>query len=318
MTVSAPAPKVGEAIPELARVTDLAHWNRYAAINDEFIPIHMDPADARAAGQPDVFGMGNLRLGYLHAALDDWLEHAGDIAELGCQFRGMNFKGDALRAGATLTNVETRDGLATIDLDLAVTNQDDVNTTPGTAQVVLFEDGRPRMPEPRPPTAPASGLSPGVYLDEKTIGWLGRSTEARESLPVGANEIRRWSMATHYPEQAPSRYYDEAAAEKGPWGGLVAPRDFNPFAWMQGTDWGIPWMRSIGTEPGSRVLNGGQHNLYFERIRPGDVITSRACLADTYEREGRLGTMVFLVTETRWSNQRGALVRIGRNTGIYY
>lgn len=318
MTADPHAPVVGEAIPELVRVTDLAHWNRYAAVNDEFIPIHMDPADARAAGQPDVFGMGNLRLGYLHAVLDDWLGEAGDIAELGCQFRGMNFKGDELRAGATVTAAGGHEGLATIELDLSVVNQEGANTTPGTARVVVFGGGSPRMPEPPPAGAPPADRSPGVYLDPRTLDWIGRSTPPRKSLPVGANEIRRWAMAIHYPEAAPARYYDEAIADKGPWGGLVAPRDFNPFAWMQGEDPGIPWMRGIGTEPGSRVLNGGQHNLYFERIRPGDVITSQARLADAYEREGRLGTMLFLVTETRWTNQRGGLVRIGRNTGIYY
>ena len=311
-------PKIGDEIPELGRVTDLAHWNRYAAINDEFIPIHMDPADAKAVGQPDVFGMGNLRFGYLHAALDDWLDGAGDIAELGCEFRGMNFKGDELRAGATVTAIETRAGITTIDLDLAVINQDGMNTTPGKASVVLFEGGKPRIPEPPPGPAPASGLSPGVYLDERTIELVGQSIEPYRSLPVGANDIRRWSMAIHYPEKSPARYYDEAVAKQEAWGGLVAPRDFNPFAWMQDAPQGMPWLRGMGTEPGTRVLNGGQRNLYFERIRPGDVITSQACLANAYERKGRLGTMLFLITEMRWTNQKDELTRVGYMITIYY
>ena len=42
--------KAGDEIETFVRTTDLAHWNRYAAINDEFIPIHMDPADAQAVG----------------------------------------------------------------------------------------------------------------------------------------------------------------------------------------------------------------------------------------------------------------------------
>ena len=73
--------RIGDEVPALVRVTDLAHWNRYAAVNDEFIPIHMDPDDAKAAGQPDVFGMGNLRFGYLHAVLEDWL---GDAVRGSC------------------------------------------------------------------------------------------------------------------------------------------------------------------------------------------------------------------------------------------
>lgn len=311
-------PKVGDSVPPLVRTTDLAHWNRYAAINDEFIPIHMDPAAARAAGQRDVFGMGNLRLGYLHAALDNWVGNEGDIALLGCQFRGLNFKGDELVAGGRVTAVETRDSLRRVDLELSVMNQAGENTTPGRASLVLFDGGKPAMPEPPAAPQPSDDLSPGVYLDAETIEWIGKTTPPQISLPVGENDIRRWSIAIHYPETSPDRYYDHEIAAKGPWGGLVAPRDFNPFPYMRGGRVGIPWMRGMGTEPGTRVLNGGQRNLYFERIRPGDVVTSQSALAGAFEREGKLGTMLFLETETRWTNQHGALVRIGTMTTIYY
>jgi acyl dehydratase len=66
------------------------------------------------------------------------------------------------------------------------------------------------------------------------------------------------------------------------------------------------------------VLNGGQRSRYFAPIRPGDRLTSVASLANAYEREGKLGTMLFLVNETRWTNQDGQLVRVGNRTTIYY
>jgi len=310
--------RVGDEIEPFVRTTDLAHWNRYAAVNDEFIPIHMDPADARAAGQPDVFGMGNLRLAYLHNALYDWLGGRGAIAELSCQFRGFNFKGDRLAARGTVTAKEERDGAKLAHFDIGVFNQRDENTTPGSATLLLFDGGKGHtLPAPAE-TASHAVTEPGVYLDEKTIEWIGCTTEPVIALPVGANEIRRWAIATYYPERPPMEFYDERIAEKGPWGGLVAPPDFNPFAWMLDRRCASPWMRGIGTEPGSRVLNGGQQRHYFSPIRPGDVITSVGSLANAYEREGRLGTMLFLVSETRWTNQRGELVRIGRGTLIYY
>jgi acyl dehydratase len=309
---------VGETLAPLVRKTDLAHWNRYAAVNDEFIPIHMDPAAAQAVGQPDVFGMGNLRLGYLHALLDDWLGDAGDIAELSVQFRGFNFKHDELSAKASVTGKEEAGGCRLVHFDLAVDNQRSENTTPGKATVVLFQGGKPAMPD-APPASPPAHPRPGKYLDAETIAWIGRPTEPHESLPVGAQEIRRWAMAIHYPEKAPDRYYSEAVAARGAWGGLVAPRDFNPFAWMQGQTLNrMPWMRGIGTTPGHRILNGGQSSRYFQRIRPGDVITGQLSLEDAYEREGRLGTMLFLITRTRWTNQRGELVRLGQMITIYY
>ena len=40
--------KVGDEIPKWVKQTDFMHWNRYAAVNDEFIDVHMDAAAARA------------------------------------------------------------------------------------------------------------------------------------------------------------------------------------------------------------------------------------------------------------------------------
>ena len=308
----------GVETPVFERTTDLPHWNRYAAVNDEFIPIHMDAGAARAAGQPDVFGMGNLRLAYLHNVLHDWLAGAGGIVELSCQFRGLNFKGDRLTAFGRVTGKREEDGARFVDLDIGVVNQDATETTPGSASVLLFEGAKGQIPVAREPSALPEVLEPGVYLDDDTIAWLGRATPPVDSLPVGANDIRRWAVAVYYPESPPMEFYDDAAAAAGPWEGLVAPRDFNPFAWMIGRPNAQPWMRAIGTEPGTRVLNGGQRRWYFAPIRPGDVITSTGCLANAYERDGKLGTMLFLISETRWTNQRGELVRIGNATTIYY
>ena len=53
-------------------------------------------------------------------------------------------------------------------------------------------------------------------------------------------------------------------------------------------------------------------------MRVGDVITNNVTLIDTYEKPGRLGTMLFLVDEARWTNQHDELVRIGQRTSIYY
>jgi acyl dehydratase len=205
-----------------------------------------------------------------------------------------------------------------VHLELGVENQRGEETTPGEATVLLFESGRARtLPDPRP-LPPPERPAPGKYLDQATLSWLGRATDPVTALPVGANDIRRWAIATHPPEPAPPEFLDEKVAERGPWGGLIAPRDFNPFAWLGNPGRGEPWLRGMGTAPGTRVLNGGQRSRYFAPIRPGDVITSVASLANAYEREGRLGSMLFLVNETRWTNQDGVLVRVGNRTTIYY
>ena len=142
MGVRSAGTSVGAVVPPFVRTTGLQNWNRYAAVNDEFIDIHMDDESARAVGMPGVFGMGNLRIAYLHNMLRDWVGDGGDIAEFRCEFRGTNLKGDTLTGHGAVTDVAGR----LVSLDLGVTNQDGVETTPATATVVVFEDGGPRCP----------------------------------------------------------------------------------------------------------------------------------------------------------------------------
>jgi hypothetical protein len=107
---------IGDALPIFERETDFANWNRYAAVNDEFIDVHMSSQAAQAAGQPDVFGMGNLRVAYAHALLHDWLSNRGDVAQFACQFRQLNFRGDVLRVHASVTGKQQVDGHRLVDL----------------------------------------------------------------------------------------------------------------------------------------------------------------------------------------------------------
>src|SRR5262245_65717798 len=129
---------------------------------------------AQAAGQPDVFGMGNLRIAYAHNLLHDWLDGRGDVAEFGCQFRGLNFRGDELTTWGRVTALEPRGGLQCADVEIGVLNQAGDETMPATATVVLF-DREARMPD-APPTPEAPSRGARVPLDEATIACLGGPT----------------------------------------------------------------------------------------------------------------------------------------------
>jgi acyl dehydratase len=305
------------ALRPYVRTTGFANWNRYAAVNDEFIDIHMDPDAAKAVGMPDAFGMGNLRIAYLHNLLHDWLDGSGDIVELRCELRGLNFKGDVLTCHGTVAGERSVDGHDLVDLEIGVRNQEGVETTPGSATVVRFraEAAMPLLPAP---TAASGAAEPGTFLDAATIGKVGRTLGPVAAPPVGANDIARWAIATYWPEPPPAPFLDRAAAEKGPWGGVVAPRDFDPFAWMPKRPWSGDWLWGMGTEPGKRVLNGGQRNVYGAPIRPGDVIAVAHRFVDVVERETKRGPMVFFTSEQRWENQDGEPVRVGETTTIYY
>ena len=71
-------------------------------------------------------------------------------------------------------------------------------------------------------------------------------------------------------------------------------------------------------QPYSAGLDGGSEWEYFEPVRPGDRITHTVRITDLFEREGRLGNMLFVISEGRFVNQFGTLVALERSTGIHY
>lgn len=129
---------VGDSMPAWSRKTDFMSWNRYAAVNDEFVYIHMDDEAGRAAlNEQGAFGMGNLRYAYLVNSLHDWIGEGARIHEVGCQFRAINQKNDVLTVTGKVTDKKVENGENRVYLDMNVVNQKGEATCPGTAIVVL-------------------------------------------------------------------------------------------------------------------------------------------------------------------------------------
>lgn len=129
--------KVGDRLPPFVRETGFHNWNRYAAVNDEFVPIHMDDEAGRNAGYPTAFGMGNLQWAYLHNLLRSWIGEDGDILELSCQFRGPNIKGQTVTAHGVVAGVSEEAGRRVVDLEVWTEEQNGSKLAPGTAKVAL-------------------------------------------------------------------------------------------------------------------------------------------------------------------------------------
>ncbi|MDQ1424418.1 MAG: hypothetical protein QOD72_1916, partial [Acidimicrobiaceae bacterium] len=123
--------EVGDEIPPFQRETDLMHWNRYAAVNDEFVYIHMDDEAGKAAGQGGAFGMGNLRWAYVLNSLRAWAGDEADVRQLELQFRAVNHKGDVLRTSGKVTEKKQEDGEHLVVVEINVLNQNDEKTAPG-------------------------------------------------------------------------------------------------------------------------------------------------------------------------------------------
>jgi acyl dehydratase len=129
--------KVGDELPVFQRATGFHHWNRFAAVNDEFVPIHMDDEAGQAAGYPSAFGMGNLQWAYLHNLLRQWLGDDGRILSVNCQFRSANIKGQVVTAHGTVTAVRDEGTERIVDLDVWTEEQNGTKLAPGQATVAI-------------------------------------------------------------------------------------------------------------------------------------------------------------------------------------
>ena len=133
---------VGDDLPAWSRTTDFMNWNRYAAVNDEFVYIHMDDEAGRAAlNEQGAFGMGNLRYTHLLNALRDWIGDEAEIREAAVQFRAINQKNDTLTVTGKITDKKVEDGENRVYLETNVVNQQGDATCPGHAVVVLPNRG---------------------------------------------------------------------------------------------------------------------------------------------------------------------------------
>ena len=123
---------------------------------------------------------------------------------------------------------------------------------------------------------------------------------------VEKGEIIRFARAIGDPNPL---YSDEVAARRGPHGGIIAP---STFLHAYGA-------ARVGFEyPAGVGLDGGSEWEYFEPVRPGDRITVTATIADIFEKQGRVGKMVFIKSDIEYVNQFEELVARRRSTGIFY
>ena len=69
-------------------------------------------------------------------------------------------------------------------------------------------------------------------------------------------------------------------------------------------------------EYGKGWLNGGNRFEYLAPAMIGDRITATGHVADVYEKSGSTGTLLFIIFETNYVNQRGEKVATLRGTMI--
>ena len=126
----------GDEVPPLRRRSEPAAWNRFAAVNDEFVDIHADDEAGRRAGFPRAFGMGNLQLAYLHAMLRDWLDDDGRILALRCRYRRPSLGGTDVIARGVVRSV-SGDEPPIAELEIWTEDEHGTRLSEGVARVAI-------------------------------------------------------------------------------------------------------------------------------------------------------------------------------------
>lgn len=124
---------VGAELPPFVRETGIENWNRFAAVMDEFVPIHMDDEAGRTAGFPTAIGMGNLQTSYMHNLLRGWLGDSGRIDTFTIQFQNPNLKNTTVTARGVISAVEGD----SVTVDLWTEDNNDRKLATGQAKVTV-------------------------------------------------------------------------------------------------------------------------------------------------------------------------------------
>jgi acyl dehydratase len=126
---------VGAPLPTLTWTAGFEVWNRFAAVNDEFVPIHMDDAAGRAAGYDGAFGMGYLQWSWVHDVLRAFAGDRGRIDRVQGSFRAPSLKGAMVTAGGTVSAVSTEGDRQVVEVEVWTRTEDGTTLFPGTASV---------------------------------------------------------------------------------------------------------------------------------------------------------------------------------------
>ena len=137
--------------------------------------------------------------------------------------------------------------------------------------------------------------------------FVGYVKEFSDGQPIEEGMIKRFAEAV---EDENPLYYDTEFAQKSSFGGVVAPPTF-VFEWNHHeaqADISLP----------ERLIRAGNEYEFIRPLRLGDIITCKSRISDVYQKQGQSGTMVFIICESSYTNQRGELLGIQRSSYIVY
>ena len=135
------------------------------------------------------------------------------------------------------------------------------------------------------------------------------------SVEIEKGAIRKFAQAIG--DQNPL-FQEESIANESYTNGIIAPPTF-----LRSVDAACALLDTeskidIIPEHFNARVDGGSEWEYFGHVRPGDTITVSKTIQDLFERSGRMGEMLFVVSIIKYVNQLNELIATQTTTGICY
>jgi acyl dehydratase len=144
--------QVGQEIPPVVKgPMTTAHIMRWSASMENWHRIHYDKVYAMEHDKlPNVVVNGSWKQHVLMQVVKDWAGLGGWAWKVAFQYRDMDLPGDVITAWGKVTKKYEARGLGFVELEIGLKNSREVESTRGTAVVVLPKRGGPPVPYPFP------------------------------------------------------------------------------------------------------------------------------------------------------------------------
>lgn len=132
---------VGSEITPLVKQPTTRQLVMWAGASGDYNPIHYDKDLAQSQGLPGIIVHGQLAGCFLGQLMTDWMGEESWLRKLTCNYRRMNFPGEALICRGKVSKKYIEDGEHYIECSLWAENEKGEKTVSGKAIVNLPSRG---------------------------------------------------------------------------------------------------------------------------------------------------------------------------------
>jgi len=127
----------GSEIPALVKEPTTRQLVMWAGASGDYYPIHYDKDFAQSKGLTGVIVHGQLVASFLGQLITDWIGEQGSLRKLTCNYRGMNFPGEAIICQGKVSKKYIENGEHFIECNIWAENVKGEKTVTGKAIVII-------------------------------------------------------------------------------------------------------------------------------------------------------------------------------------